>query len=385
MDVAKNHLNNFMARGADLATGNKLSSIMSKIVMILLIVLTLFWFINKLTLKNRNCSSINGIYKDTKNTLHSILESNVDTYSLRDYYIKTAYNCCATGQFKNDYVDACALKNAISQGARCLDFEIYTVNDEPVVATSSVLDRTIKETYNSMNFSDVLTIIINNAFSSGGCANSKDPLLLHFRMKTDIEATYNKMAKIIKEKIEPSGRLLDKKYSYEFAGEHGSQNLGKEQICNFLEKVIIIVNKSDSNVVLENTELDEFTNLCSGEVFMRALNNHDVQYASNIEDLKVYNKTSMTICMPDLSSSNSNINSSIAMSLGCQMVGMNFPNFDSNLEHYSYIFDKEGHAFVLKPARLRPTIVTIQPTELPPDANSYKPRVTTAFGLSYQV
>jgi len=385
VESLKNGMKNFMAIGADLSTNDKLSGIMSKFIIVLVVVLTLFWFINKTTLKDRNCASIASLYADNSNKLHSINSNSVEQYSLRDYYIKTAYNCCATGQFKNDFVDACALKNVIKQGARCLDFEIYTVNDEPVVATSSTLDRSIKETYNSMQFSSVLSTIMNNAFSSGGCANSNDPLILHLRMKTNIEETYNKMAEIIKEKIEPSGRLLDKEYSYEFAGEQGSQNLGAEPICNFLEKVIIIVNKSDSNVVLENTELDEFTNMCSGEVFMRAQNNHDIQYASNVEEIKQYNKTCMTLCMPDLSSNNNNINSGMAMSLGCQMVAMNFPNFDSNIEHYCYIFDKAGTAFVVKPDYLRYTPNNIEaPTEIP-DSYNFAPRKLSFYGQDYTV
>ena len=32
------------------------------------------------------------------------------------------------GSYKNDYVNLCALKSCIKQGARCLDFEIYSVN-----------------------------------------------------------------------------------------------------------------------------------------------------------------------------------------------------------------------------------------------------------------
>jgi len=385
LDSYTNKLSGFMKKGTDLTTSNKLTGVMSKFIIGLIIVMSLFWFINKTTLKDRNCKSITSLYADNSNKLHSINSTSVKQYALRDYYIKTAYNCCATGQFKNDYVDSCALKNAIKQGARCLDFEIYTVNNEPVVATSSVLDRTIKETYNSLTFTSVLSTIMNNAFSSGGCSNSNDPLILHLRMKTNIEETYNKMAEIIKGKIEPSGRLLDKKYSYEFAGEHGSQNLGAEPICNFLGKVIIIVNKSDSNVVLENTELDEFTNMCSGEIFMRAQNNHDVQYASNVEEIKQYNKKCMTLCMPDLSPNNNNINSGMAMSLGCQMVAMNFPNFDSNIEHYCYIFDKAGTAFVVKPEYLRYTENTVAAPTALPDSYNFAPRKMSFYGQDYQV
>ena len=42
--------------------------------------------------------------------------------NIRDFYIKTAYNCCASGNFKSDYVTICALYNVIEQGCRCLYF-----------------------------------------------------------------------------------------------------------------------------------------------------------------------------------------------------------------------------------------------------------------------
>ena len=32
---------------------------------------------------------------------------------LGDYFIKTAYNCCCAGNYKNDFVNICALKNLV--------------------------------------------------------------------------------------------------------------------------------------------------------------------------------------------------------------------------------------------------------------------------------
>ena len=54
---------------------------------------------------------------------------------LRDYYIKSSYNSCSTGQFQNDWVNLCALENVIKQGCRCLDFEVYEVDGKAVGAS----------------------------------------------------------------------------------------------------------------------------------------------------------------------------------------------------------------------------------------------------------
>ena len=121
---------------------NKATTI--KYVSYLIIALLIFGFIayvyNKVNLNNNNCNNLSSIYTSFP-TLSSFNPDDASyQYLLRDYYVKTAYNCCCSGQFKNDWVNTCALKTAIGQGARVLDFEIYSVNNQPVIATSSVND-----------------------------------------------------------------------------------------------------------------------------------------------------------------------------------------------------------------------------------------------------
>jgi hypothetical protein len=45
---------------------------------------------------------------------------------LNDYYIKSAYNACSGGNYKNGFVNICNLKSVLKQGVRGLDFEIYS-------------------------------------------------------------------------------------------------------------------------------------------------------------------------------------------------------------------------------------------------------------------
>jgi len=135
---------------------------------------------------NSKCKLIKRVYKNYAK-LASINPNDVNykDNKLRDYYIKTAYNCCALGDFKNTYVDLCALENVLKQGVRCLDFEIYSLNGKPVVAVSSKDDYFIKESFNSLDLGSVLDYINNYAFSGSIAPNSNDPLLLHFRIKSE--------------------------------------------------------------------------------------------------------------------------------------------------------------------------------------------------------
>jgi len=311
----------------------------------ILIFLMILYISKKRALNKKNCNDLDKIY-DSFPLISSMNPSEEkNQYLLRDYYIKTAYNACCGGEFKNDFVNVCALKKCIQQGARCLDFEIYSVDNKPVVSTSSVNDFFVKETYNSVDFDQAMDVINNYAFSGSTCPNPQDPLILHFRIQSNRKDIYDMMADSIQSNL--SSRVLGKEYSYEFEG----YNLGAVPVKNFMGKVIIAIDRS--NDLFEDTELKEYCNIASSSIFMRALRNYDIQYNPNIDELSYYNQKAMTIVMPDLSAYDDNYASGLAMSYGCQMVGMNFQNFDANMEFYDIMFDEAGSAFVLKPKHLR--------------------------------
>jgi len=113
------------------------------------------------------------------NPVADLKESNLYSNDcLINYHLKTAYNCCAINSSKNSFVNECALNYCIDSGARCLDFEIYSVNDRAVVGVSSKSNNTnMKESYNGLDLEDVLDSI--SVRQTGG------PLILHFRIKSD--------------------------------------------------------------------------------------------------------------------------------------------------------------------------------------------------------
>lgn len=339
-------------------------------VVVILLIMIGAWIYRKNTQNKSNCDNMDELYSDFS-MVHTINPDNDNFHhSLRDYYIKTAYNSCSAGQFKNDFVNVCALKNVIKQGARCLDFEIYSLNDAPVIATSSVDDYSVKETYNSVAFENVLDIIRTNAFSGSTCPNPGDPLIIHMRIMSNNKTIYDKMATLI-EKLLPD-LTLGPEYSY----ENNGKNLGQIPLSQIMGKVIIIVDRS--NPLFETTNLDEYVNLASNSIFMRAVRySSGVKYTPDIDELIDYNKKNMTLVMPDISGTNTNYSPQLALACGSQFVSLCFQNFDTNMEAYSALFDKTGAAFVLKPASLRYTPVTVPP---PAQANpdySYEQRNTS--------
>ena len=333
---------------------------------IILAIAIIGYIYNKLSLRRRECSNMNKLYTDFPK-LASFNENNAKyQLSLRDYYVKTAYNACSIGSFKNNFVDLCALKNVIKQGARCLDFEVYSIDNEPVVATSSIDSYDVKETYNSIPFSAVLETISNYAFSGGTCPNPNDPLIIHLRVQSQNSVIYNKMANAFKDHLER--RVMGKAYSYENQGN---------SFCNIplktlKGKVIIIIDKS--NPMFEGTDLDEYVNIASNSIFMRALRFNDVKLTHDMNELIEFNKKNMTIVLPDLNPDDNNYSASLAMKYGCQLVALSFQNFDSNMEYYDSFFEQAGCAYVLKPDNLRFKPLTVNAAKDPPPQYSYASR-----------
>lgn len=321
----------------------------------------------KVTLLPKSCKRLN-VKKAAALNSSWITSNSADPtskYLLRDYYIKTAYNCCSTGNFSNDYVSVCALNHAIKMGCRCLDFEIYGYKGEPIVSTSLSDDKCIKETYNSVSFNDAMSAVATSAFSpsSNVCPNPGDPLLLLFRIKTNDVNVLNSMADTIKSNL---NNYLIPKYNHEFGGK----NICAEPVSNFAGKVVIIV---ESNPLLYQPGAErmyEITNLTSN-AFLRILKVFDVLNGPNITELTTFNKQYMTIVLPDYSMSAENYDPMPPSLAGCQCMALSFQLLrDGNLAVYNEWFEAGPmkSAFLLKPADLMFTPQTIpMPTPQNPE------------------
>ena len=353
--------------------------ILSIVIVGFLVVAMLVWAGGKLTLNTKNCSTLASLYDEAPPISGIRSNSELACHQLRDFYIKTAYNCCAGGAFKNDYVNICALQTCIAQGARCLDFEIYDVGGAPVVGVSSMESYHVKECYNSVPFEEAMQTVASHAFSGGYTTCSSDPLLLHFRIMSSHKEIYDQMAEALYRTLER--RMLGNKYSYEYDGF----NIGTVKFRDLMGKVVIIVRKEGT--LLSHSSLDEYTNICSNAHFMRSLRYNQVKFVHDSEELIEYNKQNMSIVLPDVGVQPANPSAPLAMSYGCQLVGMSFQNFDSNMEYDALFFDKYGGAFALKPEHLRYIPVTIDKVPDNPQDYSFKDRdlTTVVPGLSFNI
>ena len=379
------------------ALRSKLVTYSTFIIGITILVALIIWGTNKMTLDSRNCTTMMTYYDNagtqiTNTNFDSTVPQPSDAtgnpallknYSLCSFNILTAYNCCCAGNFKNDFVNLCALQNCIRQGARCLDVEVYSVNNDPVIATSSVDDDSIKETYNSVPFADMLDTVAKYAFTSGmkySAPNPNDPLILNIRMMSKNKKIYNKMAKNIEDSL--GDHLLPPQYSYNYK----NQNIGQLPISTFNgsdkkeANVLIYMDidlNSDIATTLPETKLFEMVNLVGNmpSPLPKTKNPSDPKLESNtfytisaIHDIKNgnsstiqnKNKTTTTMCVPDLAETAVNPDFTIAKDDGCQMIAMCFQTQDANLQSCLDFFNNQGCAFVLKEDSLLPTYTYVK-------------------------
>ena len=328
------------------------------VVTLMIILIAFLYYFYYSRLRSKECSTMGTIYGDLNGKIKSIDSSEQFNYTFKDYYIKTAYNCCSGGNYKNDYVDTCILKYILKQGIRGLDFEIFSINDKPVVATSTSNSYYVKETFNYINFSDVMNIIRDYAFSTSTAPNALDPIIIHLRIKSTNQEMYKNFAKLLEGY---DSLLMSKDYDSEYYGK----NFGNVELQKLMGKIVIIVDRSNTSF-LECPEFYKFINMTSNSVFMRALHYYDIKYSPDLNELIEFNKQNMTIGMPDKGSNPENPSSVVMRETGCQLLGMRYQYIDVNVEENDIFFDENGYAFVLKPEHLRYVPVTIP---LPPPQN----------------
>ena len=370
------------------------------IMIVIFVILILVYFYYMLNLNNRECSAMHALYSNGQTKSYIAPLNYNDTYTLKDYYIKTAYNCCSGGTYKNDYVDTCSLQTILKQGVRGLDFEIYSIDDQPVVATSTVPNYYVKETYNSVPFSRAMDTIVNYGFSGSTAPNPTDPIIIHLRIKSTNQKMFTNFAKIFRQY---DSYMLGPKYSYEYtysqqvadpstnvindtnpADTYYTHNLGDVKLTDLSgNKIIVIVDRLNT-AFMENADFYEYVNMTSNSVFMRALNYYNVKFTPDMNELIEYNKQNMTIAMPDVGADPDNPNGLICREMGCQLVAMRYQTFDANLQESLMFFDENGSAFVLKPENLRYKQPTIQATPSNPPELNFATRTTSTDYYSIQ-
>jgi hypothetical protein len=297
-------------------------------------------------------------------------------FKLRDYYIKSAYNAFNPDKFKNSNVSMDACLYVLARGCRFIDFEVFSVDNNPVIASSSVNSFNYKETYNHIPVSDAFEVLGSYAFSGSKCPNPNDPFIIHMRIMSRNVTMYDKLAKIITQSKTLARNLLGAKYGREYR----SKDLGNEDISSLRGKVIIMVD--GTNPVYRNTKLFELVNMSSKSLFLSKYTFFGVKNVGDPQAFKDANKKNMCLVVPDKSGRPMNDGHNGPFTWGCQIVAMCFQEEarDEKLKAYEDKFASVGYGFILKPEELRYVPIKIAPPAPPNPKSSMESRPAEAAG-----
>ena len=318
---------------------------------------------------------------DTKEVIDKTItsinpEDSQSKFKLRDYYIKAAHNAFNPDKFKNTTVSMDAFLYVIARGCRFVDFEVFSVENEPVIASSSVNSYNYKETFNHIPVAEAFEVLGNYVFSGAKCPNPGDPFIIHMRMMSQNITMYDNLAKIISQSKSVARYLLGPKYGREYQ----TKDLGNEDLLDFKGKIILIVD--GTNPIYRKTKLFELVNMSSKSLFLSKYTYFGVKNVGDPAVFKDSNKKNMCLVLPEKAGRPINQGHNGPFTWGCQIVAMCFQEEarDEKLKAYEDKFSSVGYAFILKPKDLRYVPVTIAPPAPPNPKSSMESRPAEAAG-----
>jgi len=335
---------------------------------IIMLLLTLFiWIFHKIGLKDETCnkfstnstSASNESYFQNNKTIKSDAIPYFDSSYciLINYFVKSSYNSCCGGEYKNNFVALCALEKCIKDGCRFLDFEIYSYNNIPIVASSTANNNYIKETYNALLLDKVLETTIDLAFTPAtadnnnkGTACDNDPLILNFRVMSTNITMLQEMGKLFEKHIPLTGN------KFLFNKDDAVLNM---RMKDLFQKVIIICDFNPDPNILLNDKLTILKNYVNLKGKSTQCNTFRYNNTTTIDDTKIR----FTIVLPNLDNSTQNFDSISSFTTGCQAICMKHQadgDSDSNLKFYNDKFnsnygdgDKNKFSWILKESAYR--------------------------------
>lgn len=334
---------------------------------------------------------VHKAYNVNRNLVNAISSPNYQDKKLSHFYIKTSYNSCNIG-YGNANVER--LKTIISQGFRCLDFELIYKNN-----TLHVKNQPKNET-----FYNALEVIDSHAFTNSHCHNNEDPLIINIRLSESAVKSPEK-SKLVYKKLREmfrtlnSSHMLGTEYSLlEYLDNNNNyQDILSQPLTSIKQKMIVMCNydyaianngindkhellqyihfntyvpEDDNTYDLNSVNISGITDVLQSSLYNSALISMETHIGivnnSGVTDMVTTNVNYPIMITPKITSDNLNVlenPSSLHDIYGYTFRAMDFSsisNFendipDSDINIYIDEFDIVGSAFILKPINYRPT------------------------------
>jgi hypothetical protein len=286
--------------------------------------------------------------------------SKEDNTRLCDYYVASSAFSVFPGSQTNDYISSDIIPLAIKAGARLIELDIYSGdNDKPVVGLKNE-KLGYDYAYNSVGFEECCVAISNSAFSG---VLSSDPFILSLVFHTDKRNILDASAQILKDTCQR--HMLGPEFAY------NRKNLAQEPVSTVSGKLIVV---SGGNI--KGTNIEELVNLSWDTSNLRRLTYMQASQPYDHDELINSNRTNICMVVPDPVPDLKNNNPTILFSYGCQWNLMNYGSLDSMME--LYIGQFQQGSVIIKPEVLRYKPVEAKTPVLPDPAQSFQPMAHTS-------
>jgi hypothetical protein len=259
---------------------------------------------------------------------------------LREYHIKASMDSAYDGSA----ISIDALTYTIAHGCRFLDFQIFSVENVPVVAYSSNKNNGTYESSNSLPLNDVLKTVSTSAFSTVA-PNPNDPLFLFLRFQTTNESIFPLVKKILEMNLN---------------GTFYNSPVNKGTILSKIIKKVVILVDNDYYLNLQKTpnslsafqkEIAPYINAYCGTtefpmIKYDSLLNQGSTSPQIHKDGVTTSVTKLQISIPDGVNPNNPSLVHFIKDHGVQIVPYRFYLKDSELSNYEEFFKENKSAFV---------------------------------------
>lgn len=250
------------------------------IILAAFVLFVIVYIYTTITSQNNKCDVINKLeYSEFK-------VPDISGIPIKELVFKSAYNCCCIGGMKHDYVDLCALNNCYRAGVRVLDFQIFSLDNNPVISASTVNQNEYKELYNYLSFTETMNHIHYTFLNSAAHPNNNQVLFLNFRVNSNNLDIYNQMAKILIDTFTGGSELL-------WTVQKDLNSFTLDELKN---KIIVMVDLNASPKMKDTfikTDLSKITLVTFGNGFKyHSLHANEASLQSGVELSSIYpNKT----------------------------------------------------------------------------------------------
>lgn len=313
---------------------------MQKYILIIIFIFILFILIyvyNEINKLDQKCYQFDK--NENKPNNFSTSNDTLNKTTIDNIIYKSAFNCCCIGNMRNDYVDLCALRNCYYNGVRALDFQIFSLNNNPVVSASVVNQNEYKELYNYLSLSEVCININEYFLKSSRTKNNNEVLFLNFRINSNNIDIYNSIHDILLKNFNNKHQILTKTTM--------GKPIEKYTLEELRYKIIIMVDLNASpefNNLFNSTKLSKITliQFGNGQINHALYENEVVYQEPNFGLSSIYPKKKYRTSNYDYKNK--------GIKNGFNFIFMNYQKSDNWLKKYNNEFNTYS-SFIIKQSK----------------------------------